>query len=157
MRGKPKICMFLSWTIRITPACAGKTTMNITEILELQDHPRVCGENATRTIPQFCPLGSPPRVRGKRFSLLTTLIAFRITPACAGKTSHRALQADPPEDHPRVCGENRPAKWESREKTGSPPRVRGKPSMIMHVILDIGITPACAGKTISLWILSNAR
>ena len=30
---------------RITPACAGKTTIITTAGKDLKDHPRVCGEN----------------------------------------------------------------------------------------------------------------
>ena len=72
--------------IRITPACAGKTLTFSKNLLKVEDHPRVCGENLVILIPRHCEIGSPPRVRGKRELLVFTLFGVRITPACAGKT-----------------------------------------------------------------------
>ena len=45
-------------------------------------------------------------MRGKRFIGVKLSKAFGITPACAGKTSHLALETKRYRDHPRVCGEN---------------------------------------------------
>ena len=50
-------------------------------------------------------------------------------------------------DHPRVCGKNNPCQTNFYQRRGSPPRVREKPFVVILVILGIGITPACAGKT----------
>ena len=72
---------------RITPACAGKTAVIIQPLPRKQDHPRVCGENRTYTIPEAIAKGSPPRVRGKLPYEDTDAAAVRITPACAGKTA----------------------------------------------------------------------
>ena len=71
----------------ITPACAGKRATLWGHYIKAEDHPRVCGEKgnagaATRTGP-----GSPPRVRGKGQLLRCMVVRFRITPACAGKSS----------------------------------------------------------------------
>ena len=35
-------------TVRITPACAGRTTKEEILVMALQDHPRVCGKNVLR-------------------------------------------------------------------------------------------------------------
>ena len=70
-----------------------------------------------------------------------------ITPACAGKTSKQDCGAYAPRDHPRVCGENAYHIPSFIITLGSPPRVRGKPAYIGLLCQDIGITPACAGKT----------
>ena len=53
------------------------------------------------------------------------------------------------EDHPRVCGENLETASQKADKLGSPPRVRGKPEATRSDLAELGITPACAGKTAS--------
>ena len=72
---------------RITPACAGKTQPVCIIYQALQDHPRVCGENAHGKSAKTRGLGSPPRVRGKPHPAIFNVILKRITPACAGKTT----------------------------------------------------------------------
>ena len=91
---------------RITPACAGKTEGGSFSSSPKKDHPRVCGENEGRHACQVFWIGSPPRVRGKRFSCSCSLFAVGITPACAGKTNRGKRLPLFPQDHPRVCGEN---------------------------------------------------
>ena len=54
--------------LRITPACAGKTSCLVHFQQLLQDHPRVCGKN--------------------RYNRVQVLSIRRITPACAGKTDY---------------------------------------------------------------------
>ena len=70
--------------VRITPACAGNSSIQAARKGFLQDHPRVCGEQTysvvlSRTIP-----GSPPRVRGTVTTYAKFFCHIRITPACAG-------------------------------------------------------------------------
>ena len=71
---------------RITPACAGKTNKSKSFNTALWDHPRVCGENSLFSSPNTLYKGSPPRVRGKRWTVTDDGQRIRITPACAGKT-----------------------------------------------------------------------
>ena len=73
------------------------------------------------------PVGSSPRVRGKRETALDKALTLRIIPARAGQTSPRcsALRAGP--DHPRACGANMCGSLPLRGPAGSSPRVRGKP------------------------------
>ena len=80
--------------------------------------------------------------------------AFRITPACAGKSLIFCQIRPEKEDHPRVCGEKFPFLLENTEQTGSPPRVRGKGAAQVGVAARHRITPACAGK--SLFVSSYA-
>ncbi len=128
VRGKPASAMCAPPTRWITPACAGKTT-RIFEIFQSpRDHPRVCGENSTEFTPAARCRGSPPRVRGKLIVGNLIRHACRITPACAGKTFNTILLSGEKKDHPRVCGENRILVGYPGEWTGSPPRVRGKPT-----------------------------
>ena len=46
-----------------------------------------------------------------------------------------------------MCGENLNPFTHSSAVVGSPPRVRGKHDVVRGGARDVGITPACAGKT----------
>ena len=90
---------------RITPACAGNRLRRHYSFELLQDHPRVCGEQAAN-IPRRPPLmGSPPRVRGTDNTDGDTMSTRRITPACAGNSIFFPSRPVACWDHPRVCGE----------------------------------------------------
>ena len=56
--------------LRITPACAGKTSKFVALNHEEWDHPRVCGKNTVSNIPSRVAVGSPPRVREKQLHQL---------------------------------------------------------------------------------------
>ena len=91
--------------LRITPACAGKSTSHANHIANRKDHPRVCGEKF-RAYALICDeWGSPPRVRGKAIHTNMEIGARRITPACAGKSFSTNRPDFEEKDHPRVCGE----------------------------------------------------
>ena len=45
VRGKLPAAVFPSATVRITPACVGKTKAYAGNAFWRSDHPRVCGEN----------------------------------------------------------------------------------------------------------------
>ena len=90
----------------ITPACAGKTDKRAIRGIVAGDHPRVCGKNICKLKKELRNLGSPPRVREKRAFLVRIGYIFRITPACAGKTSPSTSGVVKWQDHPRVCGKN---------------------------------------------------
>ena len=106
VRGKDMIWAYLTTTVGITPACAGKRWTCKPQKEWCWDHPRVCGEKATMQEIYRSKSGSPPRVRGKEREHPVVARFAGITPACAGK-SHlvKFLYA-----------------W----VLGSPPRVRGK-------------------------------
>ena len=110
----------------------------------------MCGENDIITPFAIGYLGSPPRVRGKPLDQTQAKAGIRITPACAGKTLTAQQVTNVPQDHPRVCGENSKFPSVLFCNTGSPPRVRGKPTFPLTSFSLFGITPACAGKTTSL-------
>ena len=92
-------------------------------------------------------LGSPPRVRGKVRGVIGEFDVVGITPACAGKRIKAQLQAVVKRDHPRVCGEKCRSTLGGRAVSGSPPRVRGKVTLLYALADKEGITPACAGKS----------
>ncbi|KXG91403.1 hypothetical protein HMPREF3232_00001 [Fannyhessea vaginae] len=73
-----------------------------------------------------------------------------ITPACAGKTQKLSCCSLRFEDHPRVCGKNSSLVKYTVAALGSPPRVREKRISAEAIISRTRITPACAGKTITL-------
>ena len=72
------------WNRRITPACAGNTTLDATASLFL--------------------VGSPPHVREILIKSISVAQKRRITPACAGNTLHLVYQMPHFQDHPRMCG-----------------------------------------------------
>ena len=51
-------------------------------------------------------------------------------------------------DHPRRCGENENIPFKEHTSIGSPPQVRGKPSLVGEICDSCRITPAGAGKTL---------
>ena len=110
----------------ITPACAGKSRKSRYTLLSTTDHPRVCGEKSAGAYQGAAALGSPPRVRGKVYSLTLWVPHGRITPACAGKSFNTVIGKSVHEDHPRVCGEKFSVVPQLPQNVGSPPRVRGK-------------------------------
>ena len=132
----------------ITPACAGKRRRTISRQHESEDHPRVCGEKLRIFAYPDIVMGSPPRVRGKVVLRVALCIGVGITPACAGKSDSPRNCITAFRDHPRVCGEKVHALFSGVSLAGSPPRVRGKACVPRCCLTCIGITPACAGKSI---------
>ena len=89
---------------RITPACAGTTSLMLKSAVAGGDHPRVCG-NHSPARPSFVEVvGSPPRVREPLAERDFSGKALGITPACAGTTALTAEMNALLRDHPRVCG-----------------------------------------------------
>ena len=154
--------------LRITPACAGRSSFRFRGLRCGEDHPRVCGEKAflalnTESPPGITPAcagrsrralprshrraGSPPRVRGEAFNQGEIEFSNRITPACAGRSTSVTRPAGTTLDHPRVCGEKPRTAQVSRYTRGSPPRVRGEAENTVFEEPEAGITPACAGRS----------
>ena len=94
------------WFFFVSPAYAGKSHSYL---------------NST-----FLNLGSPPRMRGKGYDVVSRLCRVRITPACAGKSRWACSPAPNTWDHPRVCGEKLSNPPMNCSAMGSPPRMRGK-------------------------------
>ena len=132
MRGKDVADITAISGRRITPACAGKRCAVTRISNRLWDHPRVCGE--------------------KHDPCTRHIDIVRITPACAGKSSAIVCKFWRVVDHPRVCGEKKGGRRRRPQMAGSPPRVRGKGHRAIPERLELGITPACAGKSCNSWI-----
>ena len=122
--------------IGLTPACAGKTAACSSRPAPSTAHPRVCGENVAGT-------GALTEDMG-------------LTPACAGKTRPDQVFLELAAAHPRVCGENRARDRDAGASAGSPPRVRGKRHPHDHTVCPVGLTPACAGKTVACSRVSSS-
>ena len=129
VRGKPCSNAPQQRRYRITPAGAGKTIRLNYDVLNAKDHPRRCGENLSGRLLPVGALGSPPQVRGKQDSSTQTAVMLRITPAGAGKTGLPQGHQPQNGDHPRRCGENRLYQALFAVVVGSPPQVRGKPTV----------------------------
>ena len=147
VRGKDGPRVYYIPNSGITPAYAGKSTVQRGCSRHIRDHPRVCGEKYYVTVGKADHEGSPPRMRGKVRAAPLGAGDSGITPACAGKRAMDALPSFPAGDHPRVCGEKRAARRAAAGRAGSPPRVRGKVNDIRFRKTNSGITPACAGKS----------
>ena len=77
-------------------------------------------------------------------------VKHRLIPACAGKTWARCSFKSPQQAHPRVCGENVVPRALAGVTAGSSPRVRGKLEVRLGGGGNLGLIPACAGKTAML-------
>ena len=86
--------------------------------------------------------GKEPHRHGRR-------LQSRITPAYAGKSCPFLRRTSPRRDHPRVCGEKTLHDLAHLCAQGSPPRVRGKASLLAPLRRAARITPACAGKSVT--------
>ena len=147
VRGKGQLRAATAVYTGITPACAGKRFLLCVYLAYNRDHPRVCGEKCWQDEFGHRHPGSPPRVRGKAFHPRAAVGAVGITPACAGKSCLLRKMFIQHQDHPRVCGEKALSIFLVRLIQGSPPRVRGKGTASPTSNDEIGITPACAGKS----------
>ena len=133
-------------TTGITPACAGKTGRTRVGVELKSDHPRMRGEDPPAKGRTARPSGSPPHARGRLRHDGRPHAAFRITPACAGKTRMDMLRRDVQEDHPRMRGEDHYGGCGHGSETGSPPHARGRHKALS---LDGGhrrITPHARGR-----------
>ena len=133
--------------MRITPACAGNREARLRSATNVEDHPRVCGEQKNFSTLLIMSQGSPPRVRGTGGIGISTWDLYRITPACAGNSRGRARCGPASADHPRVCGEQCMVGRGAGKDGGSPPRVRGTGAPSRFLITVGRITPACAGNS----------
>ena len=133
----------------ITPAWAGKSVSSEIRTFSRQDHPRVGGEKDT--MPNFwaAASGSPPHGRGKVLQKLRQLSLVGITPAWAGKSRYRCRCWSGGQDHPRVGGEKARCSVTGAKFWGSPPRRRGKVQGQLLQAVEVGITPAWAGKRVN--------
>ena len=150
MRGKVLAAQPLYLILGITPAYAGKSALCASGEDLLRDHPRVCGEKQHVVVTRVLGMGSPPRMRGKAAHWAKAVSAEGITPAYAGKSSAHRPSWSYAWDHPRVCGEKKISAKKLWTASGSPPRMRGKAALPPCRFCHVGITPAYAGKSLTI-------
>ena len=156
VRGIRIVCPSYNHITRITPACAGNTKRQPSSALAATDHPRVCGEYWLICLDAIRRKGSPPRVRGILPQVSARKALARITPACAGNTCPRCDRLRSGRDHPRVCGEYASTSRQISARWGSPPRVRGILKRAKRSAETFRITPACAGNTNPVSLISTS-
>ena len=125
MRGTGRVGVGHRRFNRFTPACAGNGFQPLHQLTGIAVHPRVCGERFLPVQPDYCPVGSSPRVRGTDEKMGRRLDLPRFIPACAGNGLLSAKRCLPmgfipacagnggllgsrstnSTVHPRVCGE----------------------------------------------------
>ena len=101
-----------------------------------------------------CLRGSPPLARGKDDLFYFVQLHSGITPACAGKSHVLDRSQRFNRDHPRLRGEKRLTAMSNLLILGSPPLARGKDDSNLATLRQIGITPACAGKSLLVFTKS---
>ena len=106
MRGKHRRSPPAPTTAGIIPAHAGQTYVAAGDRGEQADHPRACGANGYGVVEHAPPIGSSPRMRGKRRASSAPTPRGRIIPAHAGQTSGKNRRTPRHPDHPRACGAN---------------------------------------------------
>ena len=114
------------------------------------DHPRLRGEKCNLLYTLTDEEGSPPLTRGKVKARLTIPEPIRITPAYAGKRYLQIHRKDEYGDHPRLRGEKSSMLPITTASAGSPPLTRGKVDRNATDFINVGITPAYAGKSRTL-------
>ena len=86
-------------------------------------------------------------MRGKQNSFHMDANGIGLIPAHAGKTGLGGLAATLTGAHPRACGENGALFMSRGIRSGSSPRMRGKPWRRSFLSLETRLIPAHAGKT----------
>ena len=147
VRGERTVSDGSDQTVRIIPACAGRTPYPLLPPHPSTDHPRVCGANDVDRVMREIGNGSSPRVRGERRRISVGFRGRRIIPACAGRTAATSRRGWREPDHPRVCGANVGFITGTLVPAGSSPRVRGELEVADRVCEAVRIIPACAGRT----------
>ena len=142
------IIRYITWkTYTYYTAYAGKTCDIWQGRGSLQDHPRIRGKDIAEHYILTPHIGSPPHTRERPLQLLLADEDIRITPAYAGKTASECNALILEEDHPRIRGKDRSFQTAFALRQGSPPHTRERLRLGCNRKLNLGITPAYAGKT----------
>ena len=130
-----------------TPTLVGKTCHSDARHNTIEVHPHACGENARRRRRSLLALGSPPRLWGKLAHLLASGRGLRFTPTLVGKTDFPDMPLCVSGVHPHACGENSRTEGRLDSQGGSPPRLWGKPILVLQGVHHKRFTPTLVGKT----------
>ena len=86
MRGALASSSSVSALLRIIPADAGSTALDLMNLIQTKDHPRGCGEHANMMVKVLANAGSSPRMRGAPALQRGQARVLGIIPADAGST-----------------------------------------------------------------------
>ena len=139
---------------RFTPTRVGKTSVCSSRIPPSLVHPHACGEDFSMPWIMPSPIGSPPRVWGRRSLTSLASLTPRFTPTRVGKTALDARLVIVQPVHPHACGEDAGVVTFSSPPEGSPPRVWGRHVIMPACHRNLRFTPARVGKTGSFLALS---
>ena len=140
--------------IGITPAHAGKSHGVPRALSHPGNYPRSCGEESRGTTGPFTPGELPPLMRGRGVTDLDQLITPGITPAHAGKSCLALLSTAKRRNYPRSCGEEPRSRIFRAVCVELPPLMRGRARNARNPLRMGGITPAHAGKSLTLFLCS---
>ena len=152
MRGTPFRAFLMAAAAGIIPAYAGNTCRPRRPWTWDWDHPRVCGEHLFSGLCLAFRLGSSPRMRGTRSYDPRRVCRPGIIPAYAGNTYARSIVTVIFRDHPRVCGEHNMRRAGLAVNQGSSPRMRGTLRFHEDGSASLGIIPAYAGNTCTMFL-----
>ena len=147
-RGKLFAPRWATHVWRLIPAHAGKTTRRNSAFVPVRAHPRSRGENFTSDLGIPGEAGSSPLTRGKRWLASVLDPAEGLIPAHAGKTVNMLLDHASSWAHPRSRGENNELVIFLPFGQGSSPLTRGKLLASRCTVMESGLIPAHAGKTL---------
>ena len=99
--------------------------------------------------------GSPPHARGADPRSAESGQEVGITPACAGSRSIPSASSSRGRDHPRMRGEQQFKLGHLGTGLGSPPHARGADTSEIAELERRGITPACAGSSLIVNLVSS--
>ena len=147
--------MHIDFRPGITPAYAGKSLHFPFACCLTRDHPRIRGEKQVSHVRCQSALGSPPHTRGKVILFSIYGVIDRITPAYAGKSGCGVVGVGGKQDHPRIRGEKLVQELRCKSHQGSPPHTRGKGCFFLFKQNIDRITPAYAGKSPNIALISS--
>ena len=113
----------------------------------------MCGADEADTAQGQQQRGSPPRVRSRLNLTRLGVSKDGITSACAEQTHPYTAYPRCSVDHLRVCGADRRFICTVDDTTGSPPRVRSRPTRRGTTTTLYRITSACAEQTVALGVV----
>ena len=135
------------WSRRFTPTCVGTTASICVTHRCATVHPHVCGDDQAPGVDIERVVGSPPRVWGRLTAQAEAINSKRFTPTCVGTTCAVTSATSASQVHPHVCGDDYNSGIHEKGRSGSPPRVWGRPLVGRRFRGRCRFTPTCVGTT----------
>ena len=133
--------------LRLIPVYAGSTTCTWTTSAATSAHPRLRGEHELAGAISIIHPGSSPSTRGALRAGHIPGGPGRLIPVYAGSTGHQPPGLGARPAHPRLRGEHRVCRRNTRCFAGSSPSTRGAPQVIRIGKEESRLIPVYAGST----------